>query len=129
MVLRNIHQFHDDLIDLLLCGPIFAMDGVIIPIFSLVIGSLYLCTSQTIGDVILNSCAVAFVGDIDNFILEMNNRMNSMAGVEDAIQDKLYVPVNLKLIKYLNWLMCVVPIVPCICSYALIHIGVSILHL
>lgn len=125
MAMRHIHEFHHELSDLVICGPIFAVDGLVVPLCSLVIGSWYLCTSATIGDVILNSCAVAFIGNIDNFILEMNARMNSMAGNSEnlAFQSKLFVPVNLPLIKSLNWLMCVVPVVPAVAACGLIHIG------
>lgn len=130
MVMRHIQEFHADVTHLLICGPIFAMDGLIIPVASLIIGSWYLCTSVTIGDVILNSCAVAFVSNIDNYILEMNARMNSMAGnIHRSAQENLYVPVNVKLVGTLNWLLCIIPIVPCLCAYGLVYVGIVFLHL
>jgi len=131
MAMRHIHEFHEPIIDRLICGPIFAVDGLIIPISSLIVGSWYLCTSVTVGDVILNSCAVAFVGNIDNFILEMNARMNNMAGntANMAFQSKLFVPVQFTFIRTLNWMMCIVPLLPTFCAAVLVHIGINVFGL
>lgn len=126
MAMRHLHHFHETTFDRALCGIVFAGDALIIPLCSMIIGSLYLCTSATVGDVILNSCAVAFVGDIDNFILAMNARMNEMAGnkVGMAFDDKLFLPCNENFVKTLNWLLCVIPLVPSICAFGLCYIGI-----
>merc|ERR1711937_933269 len=66
--------------DLFIRYLFFSMDAFVIPLTTLVLGALYLCTSQTPIDVILNSCAVAFVTSIDNYMLGMYYRQFRMQG-------------------------------------------------
>ncbi|CAK0839939.1 unnamed protein product [Prorocentrum cordatum] len=47
--------------EVLLSAPIFLVDAFIVPTSTAVIGALFLCTSLTVKDLLLNSVAVAFV--------------------------------------------------------------------
>lgn len=49
---------------------VMILDSLVIPFLTLSIGSLYLCTSDGVADLILNSCAVAFVCQIDDWIVD-----------------------------------------------------------
>lgn len=49
---------------------VMLFDSLVIPFANLIIGALYLCTSDGVGDLILNSCAVAFVSQIDDWIVQ-----------------------------------------------------------
>merc|ERR1719356_759373 len=60
-ILMRIRDIHDTPKELIISLPIFIVDALITPISQLVIGALFICTSPTALDVLLNSCAVAFI--------------------------------------------------------------------
>lgn len=146
-VIPHFFKLHRLLIDRAIALPIFAMDAFIVPLSSMVIGSLYLCTSETVGDVILNSCAVAFIGNIDNWILGMNESMNRLGGAEpsedledpedvgsmssagSSVAQALYLPVNRQFVKIMSWAMCIVPVIPTLFAGTIMELGLDFLHL
>lgn len=108
-------------------GPLFIIDSVVTPSMTLAIGSLYLCTSSSVSDVILNSCAVAFIGNIDNWILSLNFTMNKMGGGTKT--SVLYLPHARTTMTIMNWLLCLVPVVPTALAVLFVHIGIETMQL
>lgn len=129
ILLVHLHEFHDHFWDRIVAVPVFFMDAMIVPLCSLVIGALYLCTSVTVADVILNSCAVAFMGEIDNWILTLNSRLNELGRCETGGAVTIYMPIAKDRVMICNWLLCTVPIVPCIFSLVTLHIGMDVMKL
>jgi hypothetical protein len=106
---------------------IFIVDSFILPSAAVIIGALYLCTSFTVADVILNSCAVAFITDIDNWILGANLRMNQMTGIAPNL--KIVFPVNKDFIQWVNDVFILFPVVPVVYAVTLCHLGFDLLRL
>merc|ERR1712154_673056 len=89
-VLHFFPHFHENMKSRVICGFCFFVDAIVVPSITLVVGSLYLCTSVTSADVIINSCAVAFISNIDNWILVLNLKMNKLGG--NASSDVAHLP-------------------------------------
>lgn len=118
---RHLPDFHDKLSDLFLMGSVLISDAFVIPLLSLIIGGLYLCTSRTVADAILNAVAVAFIHEIDNWILGLNTRTNFLAGkVKSRI---LHLPLARERMRFISWTCIYVPVVPVIVSGGLCWIG------
>lgn len=132
-VLRIFHNLHRSDKHLVVAGCCFVLDAFVIPIFNLVIGALYLCTSVRVEDLILNSCAVAFISNIDNWILELNDKINAMVGGRDsdlsAFKEKCIVPVRMNVLRVVNWSLCVIPVVPLAFSFFIVHLGFDVMRL
>lgn len=132
-VLRIFHNLHRSYAHLVVAGSCFVVDAFVIPIFNLVIGALYLCTSRRVEDLILNSCAVAFISNIDNWILALNDKINGMVGSADndlsAFKEKFIVPVPVSALRVVNWSLCVIPIVPLSFSFFIVHLGFDVMRL
>jgi len=143
-ILKHIGELHDKRSHLIVAMPVFMVDGLIVPFTSLIIGAFYLCTSATVSDVILNSCAVAFISNIDNWILQLNEKLNKAAAIEEgggpeeaegeepvktANGMRVYIPVNHGLVKGMSWWMCVVPIAPALFSSMIAYAGLEVLKL
>lgn len=114
---------------LIVQGTLFFVDSFITPSAVIVIGSLYLCTSQSIGDIILNSCAVAFIGTIDDYIIAMHHYTNKLGGIELEEEYVLYLPHARGLMSAVNWSLCILPIVPAALTYTLVTIGIEHMNL
>merc|ERR1712224_1187169 len=94
----------------LLVAPIFFIDAILTPTVTLIIGSLFLCTSDTVLGVLLNSCAVAFISNIDNWILMLHQKMKKLGGYPN---DKtVHLPYMERSNKCLEWAICICPILP-----------------
>jgi len=106
---------------------LFVIDTIVTPLATLVIGSLYLCTSHDVGSVVLNSCAVAFITNIDNWILSLNSSMNKMAG--QTREDVVYLPYGKDCMTVSNWILCIVPVIPATLCLVMVHIGADVLRL
>jgi len=96
--------------------PCFMIDAIITPIATMVVGSFFLCSSETVGDVLLNSCAVAFIANIDNWILGLNSKMKHLAGVDDKRQ--VHLPFYQNVAAFVEFFVIIVPLVPS--AYALL---------
>jgi len=107
--------------EMLLCWPCFLMDAFIVPVAVLVIGSLFLCTSRDPCDVILNSCGVAFIADLDNLLLLVLKKCEDLrvSGSEVTVR----VPYMPRLARGCVWTMCYIPIVPVGLSAGFMHLG------
>lgn len=110
-------------------GTIFVVDALVVPLVQLFVGALFLCTSMTVADVILNACAVNFISTIDNTILEVYRALDELIEDEDdsdgdGKQIELHVPT--KLLRVINWTGCIIPVVPGIFSCVMAHIGLDI---
>ncbi|CAK0884080.1 unnamed protein product [Prorocentrum cordatum] len=112
----------------LVFGTIFCIDALVVPLVQLFVGALFLCTSMTVADVILNACAVNFISTIDNTILEVYRALNELIEDEDGSDQgkmiELHVPT--KLLRVINWTGCIIPIVPGMFSMAMAHVGLDI---
>merc|ERR1712232_87748 len=78
-ILLRIRDIHDTPKELLIAAPIFFIDALVTPILQLFVGALFVCTSATAIDVLLNCCAVAFISNIDNWILGLLKNMKLLA--------------------------------------------------
>jgi hypothetical protein len=133
-ILQHMPDLHENFGHRMVAMPIFIVDGLCVPFCSLFVGALYLCSSVTVSDVILNSCAVAFVSNVDNWLLSLMGKVNQAAGGlfdddESADSCTVYIPANAKLVKLMAWLLCVVPVVPWLFSMGMAHLGLDVLHL
>jgi hypothetical protein len=107
--------------EVVLSAPIFMADAVIIPMATAIIGALFLCTSLTVKDILLNSVAVAFVNGVDNWILVLSMKMKSMAGQRRPRE--VHIPYRPRVIETLDFVICVIPILPVAFSVAIIMTG------
>lgn len=108
-------------------APMIFMDTFVIPASSLVVGTLYLVTSRTVSDVILNSCALAFIGNIDNWILGAMHAMNDLAGTNPSYT--LVLPINPEFLYYVNNGLVVFPLMPLLFACYMLYVGEELLHL
>lgn len=137
-ILKHIPDLHPKREHLMIAMPIFVIDGLVVPCTSLLVGALYLCTSATVSDVILNSCAVAFVSNVDNWLLALIQKVNQASGkvfhdlpdgLKEADSCTVYLPVNPPLVKFMAWWLCVVPVVPWGFAMGMAHLGLDVLKL
>lgn len=126
-IFQHFHDFHEKKSDLIVMGGVLILDAFVVPLLSFALGALYLCTSRTISDVILNAVAVAFVHDIDNWILALNTRANFVAGKE--LEHTVHLPINKKAMRNFSWTMVFVPVVPCLVSFWFLFVGFRLLGL
>jgi len=124
--LLHFHELKESWFDVAATMPIYVIDSVVTPCCTFVVGSLYLTTSNTVPAVILNSCAVAFIDNIDNWILALNDTMNKMGG--HSREETLHLPHG-KNVHIVNWLICIVPVIPLGLAILMAHIGLDILKL
>lgn len=126
-IFQHFHDFHDKNSDLIVMGGVLILDAFVVPLLSFSLGALYLCTSRTISDVILNAVAVAFVHEIDNWILALNTRANFVAG--KVLGHTVHIPINKKAMRKFSWTMIYVPVVPCLASAWFLFVGFRFLGL
>lgn len=110
-------------------GCIFFVDGLIVPLAQLIIGSLFLCTSATVADLIMNSCAVAFISDIDNTILTVYRNLNRLAQHTKEYADPLKLPVPRKALEVVNETVCIVPFFPTAFAIGITYVGLEVMKL
>lgn len=127
-VLRWFHQVHQTWTETIVFGFIFIVDALITPMAQLFIGALFLCTSVTVVDVIMNSCAVSYISTIDNMILALRKTMNDLALDPDEFDDITF-PVDPALVKALNKALVVVPVLPVSFSLAMGFLGLKVFML
>jgi len=125
-ILCNMHEIQSGR-DLVICLVVFTIDQFILPSVTVVVGGLYLCTSKGIADLILNSCAVAFIGQIDDWIMNFNLEVKRCAGMHPEVT--LYFPTNYALNSSLERVVSLVPVVPVGMSFGLSYLGLWVLHL
>lgn len=126
-LVHHIHDFHKDFGDLFLMGGILILDAIVVPLLSLILGALYLCSSHTVGDVILNSCAVAFINQIDVWIVGFNFRTNLLAGRVSC--PMLHLPINRSTMRTFAWSVVFVPVVPIVFTAMMCWLGMKVLML
>jgi len=112
----------------LIFGIIYLIDALVTPMAQLIIGALFLCTSATVADVIMNSCAVAYISGIDNMILAVKKQMDELA---DRSEDYPVVafPVNKDIIDVVQMTFVVVPVYPMAFSCCMAYLGLKVFHL
>lgn len=123
----HLTDFHPELSHLTILGGVLITDAFVVPILSFVIGGLYLCTSVTVGDVILNAVAVAFVREIDNWILGLSIRADFFAGKVQA--KTVHIPINKTVMRRMSWAVIFVPVVPLFASASIIWIAFGVLRI
>merc|ERR1711920_375263 len=94
----------------LITAPIFMIDSVIFPLVTAVLGSLFLCTSQTTQEVLLNSCCVCFVNGIDNALLKLPCDFKEFSQFRAG--SIVFVPYQPKMVTCLDYTVVVFPIIP-----------------
>lgn len=107
---------------------IFIVDAFVTPLAQLFIGALFLCTSATVADVIMNSCAIAYISQIDNMILQVRGALNELA-LKTADYPSLAIPVNKSVLKVLNLTFVVLPIYPFAFSCLMGYLGLRVFRL
>lgn len=90
---------------------VFMMDSCIIPMITMAIGSLYLSNSLDINETILNSCAVAFITQVDNWILQVSLNMELLVHRTEHHKD-LFVRIDRKMVQWIDWLVVIIPAIP-----------------
>eukprot|EP00747_Dinoflagellata_sp_TGD_P099054 gnl/TRDRNA2_/TRDRNA2_167625_c0_seq1.p1 gnl/TRDRNA2_/TRDRNA2_167625_c0~~gnl/TRDRNA2_/TRDRNA2_167625_c0_seq1.p1 ORF type:complete len:273 (+),score=45.74 gnl/TRDRNA2_/TRDRNA2_167625_c0_seq1:69-821(+) len=126
-ILFNFKYFHEDPLELFITSLIFLTDGLITPISTLIIGGFFLCTSDNVPDIILNSCGVAFISGIDNGLLALNAKMNELAGM--GRDSMIVLPYNKQANVWCNWLITLVPIIPVVLTSIIVYVGTFVLKL
>merc|ERR1719284_1827604 len=126
-ILLRITDIHDSPKELTIALPIFFVDAIVTPILQLFIGALFISTSITAVDVLLNSCGVNFIANIDNWILGLLKNMKTLSG--DHTEYVVHIPYNRKFSKVMEFTVCVLPIIPVIFAYCMIwwaqHLGIT----
>jgi len=120
-------DFHENLADLLWMGFVLIADGFVIPAICFVLGALYFCTSTRVEELILNAVAVAFVREIDNWIIRFNAQTSFLGGKLES--QKVTIPVDAKRMKAISLSVVHYPVIPACFSLACVWIGVSYLKL
>lgn len=130
-VLRQFNSIHDTSAETYVYGVIFFVDGVVVPLAQLIIGAFFLCTSMTVADVIMNSCAVTYISNIDNMILAVNKALNSLAlkDKDFSEDDELQLIVPTHIMDLINWTWVIVPVIPGAFSAVVAYIGLNVMHL
>lgn len=124
---HHLPEFHEKWTDLVPLGTVLISDAFMIPLMSFVLGALYLCTSRTIGDAILNAVAVAFIREIDNWILSLNAHTDLLSGkVKSSV---VHIPVNRAIMRQIAWGIIFVPVVPVLSAAGMCYIGFNVLGL
>jgi len=108
-------------------APIYMIDTVIVPSITAVLGSLFLCTSKTSAEVVLNSCAVYFVNGIDNALLKLSCDFKELSRFRS--RQVVFVPYQPKMVKCLDYSIVVFPIFPMLWAFSMEWIGLDILEL
>lgn len=127
---RSIYRDQDTAGGRFVFALIFGIDAFATPLAQLFIGALFLCTSATVADVILNGCAVAYISQIDNMILEVRAQMVDMESAGEAKElPNLKVHVNQTIIQALNMTFVVVPVFPVAFACFMGHLGLHVFQL
>lgn len=119
--IRHLCHLKVDCLERAVTTALFFVDSIATPCCTLTIGSFYLCTSGSVSDLILNSCAVAFITNIDNWVLSLNYSMNKMEGSNR--DDEIYLPHSKACMVWFNWVLCLVPVVPASLAFTMVYIG------
>merc|ERR1740138_792049 len=120
-ILLRIRDIHDTPKELVIAAPIFFIDALVTPMLQLVIGALFVCTSGCAVDVLMNSCAVAFISNIDNWILTLLRHMKILSGVLEEVT--VHVPYNAGFSKFMERTVVIFPIVPVVFTASMIRWG------
>jgi hypothetical protein len=120
-ILLRIRDIHDTPKELLIAAPIFFIDALVTPMLQLVIGALFVCTSGCAVDVLLNSCAVAFISNIDNWILTLLRHMKILSGVLEEVT--VHVPYNAKFSSFMEMTVVICPVMPVVFTASMIRWG------
>lgn len=126
-LLKHFGDFHKNRKDQIMMAPILITDSVIIPCLVVLIGSLYIAIARHPVDIVLNSVAVAFVKDIDNWILSLVSRASFFSG---TLKDrKVRFPVDKKEMRQLLIWVCYVPVVPVIMVAGMLYLALYVLKM
>lgn len=110
-----------------LMGAILLTDSVVIPCLVLYLGSLYICIARSPVDVVLNSVAVAFLKDIDNWILKLVSTANFFAGTLKG--GVVRFPVHAGTMRGVLIAVSYIPLVPAALSAVLLWIALHVYKL
>lgn len=127
-VARWFHQLHDKWKETIVFGFIFTVDAFVIPLAQLFIGALFLCTSVTVVDVLMNSFALSYISEIDNMILTMRKTLNELSS-DDEEFDNVEFPVNQGIIRALTTAIVIVPVIPMTFSFTMAYLGLKVFML
>jgi hypothetical protein len=120
-ILLRIRDIHDTPKELLIAAPIFFVDALVTPTLQLLIGALFVCTSETAVDVLMNSCAVAFISNIDNWILSLLGHMKILSGDQSGVT--VHIPYNARFSRIMEMTVVICPILPFIFTGIMIRWG------
>lgn len=116
-LIKHFSDFHHNIWDAIKMGPVLIADSVVIPTLVLFIGAMYICIAKNQTDVVLNSVAVAFVKDIDNWLLDFIARASGFAGTLRAC--KVRFPANQSTMRQLLLWLIYCPVLPCVLTGSL----------
>jgi len=102
------------------------VDSVIMPVVTIILGALFLCTSGSINDLLLNSCAVAFVTYIDDWIVKGLYAWTQNLGEEEDVDLPSHGKTSIRVVM---WSAFFVPVIPVMICVGLAHLGLNVLDL
>jgi len=91
-----------------------------------ILGALFLCTSGDINDLLLNSCAVAFVTYIDDWIVKGLYAWTQNLGEEEDVDLPSHGKTSIRVVM---WSAFFVPVIPVMICVGLAHLGLNVLDL
>lgn len=102
------------------------IDSIIMPFATIFMGAMFLCTSGGVDDLLLNSCAVAFVTYIDDWIVQSLYAWTNHLGEEEEVDLPRHSPTYIRVVM---WSAFFVPIVPAALCVGMAYYGVEVLEL
>jgi len=111
LLLRYLHHFHSKLADQAFGFIICFVGGVLIPCASIVVGAFFLSTAKNLCDLMMKSVVFKFISNIDTWLTTLNSRTNAISGSVGP-PPSVYLPNNRSFAKILNYILCLVPVVP-----------------
>jgi len=124
---RHLHNFQSGFRNLSVTGAMLITDAFVVPLATFALGAMYICTSKTIGDVILNCVAVSFVSQIDNWVVTLDNRTNFLAG---RIESRtINIPTSIETMRYMSWALVYAPVIPMLAAWGICYISFNVLML
>jgi len=126
-LIKHFGDFHDSAQKRMIMAPILITDSVVVPSLVVFIGSLYIAMARSPVDVILNSVAVVFVKDIDNWILSLVTRASWFSG---CMKDRtVRFPVDKNSMRQMLMLVCYIPVVPVTTTLVMLWLALGVLKM
>lgn len=125
LLLRYGGHFHNGLGDKVFAFAICLVGGVLIPCASIVVGAMFMSTSENLCDLMMKSIVFKFISNIDTWVTALNSRTNMLSGISGP-PPEVYLPNNRSFARILNYILCIFPVVPAMVTVCLAAAGVAV---